>query len=404
MADSSKYLGSAAGGGDDPIFALNAEAKRRAASGEEVVNATIGALVHDDGRLAVMPTVIEAFREAPLERAAGYAPIAGDPTFLSAVVTDLFGDGALASRSAIVATPGGSGALHLAITNFLRPGDRLLTSRHYWGPYETMATHTGRGVATFETFDEDLRFDVAAFGRGLDQILDEQGRALVILNFPCHNPTGYSLDDDEWTAVTEHVRRAGERGPVTVLIDHAYAAFGAAGSDGWTRHAEAMTDHALVLVAWTASKSFAQYGSRIGALVVVTPDEVERTRIAATLSYACRATWSNCNHLGQLVIGGLLSDDGRRATIADERAALVDLLSTRVTAFCDEASQRKIVHPRYEGGFFVAVPTEDAESCAAAMRDDGVFVIPIDRAVRVALCSTSAGDVPRLVDSLARQA
>ena len=40
--------------GDDPIFALNAEARRRAAAGESVINATLGALsfdTDDHGRL-----------------------------------------------------------------------------------------------------------------------------------------------------------------------------------------------------------------------------------------------------------------------------------------------------------------------------------------------------------------
>jgi hypothetical protein len=45
--------------GDDPIFSLNAEATRRAAAGESILNATLGALTLDDGRLAVMPTVAE---------------------------------------------------------------------------------------------------------------------------------------------------------------------------------------------------------------------------------------------------------------------------------------------------------------------------------------------------------
>ncbi len=61
--------------GDDPIFALNSEAKKRAAAGEDVVNATIGALLTDEGKLAVMPSVIESLAQVPAALAAGYAPI-----------------------------------------------------------------------------------------------------------------------------------------------------------------------------------------------------------------------------------------------------------------------------------------------------------------------------------------
>ena len=50
------------GGGDDPIFALNAEANRRRAAGEAVVNSTLGVLLDEDLRLSTLPSVLEAYR------------------------------------------------------------------------------------------------------------------------------------------------------------------------------------------------------------------------------------------------------------------------------------------------------------------------------------------------------
>jgi hypothetical protein len=57
--------------------------------------------------------------------------------------------------------------------------------------------------------------------------------------------------------------------------------------------------------------------------------------------------------------------------------------------------------PRYEGGFFVAVFAEDAPATAARAREKGVFVVPMDGALRVALCATPTSDIPRLVQVLA---
>jgi aromatic-amino-acid transaminase len=56
--------------GDDPIFRLNAEAKARAADGESILNATIGALLEDDGKLAILPSVSEAIANVDPRRAA----------------------------------------------------------------------------------------------------------------------------------------------------------------------------------------------------------------------------------------------------------------------------------------------------------------------------------------------
>ena len=76
------YRAAASRPGDDPIFALHGEATRRAAAGEDILNATLGALVDDDGKLCVMPTVFEAFRAVDPMRGAAYAPIGGDAEFL----------------------------------------------------------------------------------------------------------------------------------------------------------------------------------------------------------------------------------------------------------------------------------------------------------------------------------
>ena len=83
--------------GNDPIFQLNAEASQRATAGESILNATLGALMTDDGRLCTMPTVIETLARFQDGRAAGYAPIAGVAKYREAVIRDLFGDG-LATR------------------------------------------------------------------------------------------------------------------------------------------------------------------------------------------------------------------------------------------------------------------------------------------------------------------
>jgi aromatic-amino-acid transaminase len=403
----STLIPSAAGRpGDDPIFALNAEAQRRAAAGESVINATLGALMEDDGTLAVIPSVIEALARVPIQKAAAYAPIPGDASFLRAVIADVYGESPLAAQTVAVATPGGTGALYHAITNFLEPGQALLTTSYFWGPYQTIATHTGRRLETFEMFAPSGAFHLAAFEEALARAVERQGRALLFLNSPCHNPTGYSLDEREWEAVAGIVQRVGERAPLVLLVDLAYARFGSKASQSWTRCVPRMAAAATVLVAWSASKSFAQYGARVGALLATQPDAAERTRIGSALSFACRGTWSNCNHLGLLAIAELLSEPALRARADTERERLIRLLDERVAAFNREAPRAGLSYPRYEGGFFVSVFTPDPEKCAAKLREEGIFVVPLKEkaggAVRVALCSTPAKDVPRLVAALGR--
>jgi aromatic-amino-acid transaminase len=390
--------------GDDPIFALNAQANARKAKGEAIVNATLGALLDDAGGLAVLPTAARAVREVTSAEWAPYAPIAGSAPFLKAVIEDVAGAKKdLVPRAAAVATPGGSGALRHAVASFLEPGQELLTSSFYWNPYQTIADEHDRKVATFRMFDHSGAFDVGALDSEMKRLVAYQGRVLLVLNDPCQNPTGYSMSREDWAATVETIERHASQAPVTVLLDAAYSAFGPErGIAGPIAALEPISDRALVLVAWTASKTFTHYGLRVGALVALATDAAQRDDLAAALTYACRGTWSNCNRGGMAAVTRLLVDPDLRGAVETERAELVKLLDARVAAFNDAAKAAKLRFPRYDGGFFTTVFSQDADAAARRMREEGVYVVPIEGALRLGLCAVKAADVPRLVDATAR--
>ena len=387
---------------DDPIFALNAEARARRAAGEAIINATVGALLDDEGRLAVLGSVAQALRDLPPSAGAGYPPIEGDPAFLQAVISDVLGNRPEADWTTAVATPGGSGALRLAMADFLETGQAALTSSYFWGPYRTIADELDRGLATFRMFDPAGRLDLAALERGLDAQLTSQGRALLLLNSPCHNPTGYSFDAAEWRALVDVVSRASARAPITLLLDIAYARYGRRPLDEAVDAVLPLAGKALLLFAWSASKAFTQYGLRVGAILALHPDPEARRRIRSALAYSCRGTWSTCNAGGMAVIARALTDPELRARADRERASLTDLLDRRVQAWNDLASAAGLRYPRYDGGFFTTVFCDAAPAVAARLKEDGIFVVPQTDALRVALCSVAERDIPRLVDGIAR--
>ena len=94
----------------------------------------------------------------------------------------------------------------------------------------------------------------------------------------------------------------------------------------------------------------------------------------------------------------LLTDPELSAACRKERDGARALLGARVNAF-NTAAQGVLRYPRYEGGFFVTVFSENAHEKATRMKDAGVFVVPQKGALRVALCSVAERDVKRLVDA-----
>ncbi len=387
---------------DDPIFALNKEATARKARGEVVVNGTVGALLHDDGALAILPTAARAVHEVPAAEWAPYAPIAGSADFLAAVIGDIFKDEPEMRACAVAAaTPGGSGALRHAIANYLEPGQSLLTTSYFWGPYQTLCDESERKVSTFSMFAADGSIDIGALDRALGAQIAEQKRVLLFLNDPCHNPTGYSMRPDEWRAVVERLIARSSEAPITLLVDMAYFAYNANDPRAFLKELRPLLGKVGLLFAWSASKTYTHYGLRVGAIVACVPDAAERATTEAALSYSCRGTWSNCSRGGMRAITRLLTDPALAAACDRERDELKALLGARVAAFNELAPRRSLRYPRYEGGFFVTVFADDAHERAQRMKEKGVFVVPQKGALRVALCSVAAKDVERLVEALA---
>ena len=113
--------------GNDTIFSWWARFQEAKSSGLPAVNGTIGALLEDDGQLAINKAVDAAIRQAPEQEIAAYAPLAGLPSFLDLSKSLAFGDArdelaALGFHFSSTASPGGSGALYLSANNFLEKG------------------------------------------------------------------------------------------------------------------------------------------------------------------------------------------------------------------------------------------------------------------------------------------
>ena len=384
---------------DDPIFALNSEAQARKGAGESILNATVGALLDDAGQLVVLGPVLDLWRELTALEVAPYAPIAGDPAFLKALVQRHWP--LLDSAGAACATPGGSGALAISLRNFLKPGQAVLTTAPFWGPYATLAAENGMSLVTAPWPSLGEALDVAAWDQALRALMKTQGRVLLWLNDPCHNPTGRSLTAADRSALAELLRSVSDLGPVTLLLDFAYL--------DYTREPEAvaaaLADYAalgaegrvLMGAALSVSKSLTLYGGRCGALVF--PWCADQA-LQAALTQSCRGTWSNCAKAPQALLIRLAKDAQAQARLAAEHHHWSAVLATRAQALDAALVAEGMGGLQWTGGFFVCVPVPGPEAVCARMRADGVFTVPLPAGLRVGLCGMRAAEAPRLAQTL----
>jgi len=210
------------------------------------------------------------------------------------------------------------------------------------------------------------------------------------------------MTESDWFHTARILQTHALRGPVAVLLDAAYCAYAPHGIVRALGALEPLLDKLVVLVAWSASKTFTQYGLRVGCLAGVVPEWGERQRWQRALGYACRGTWSTCNRGGMAAVTRLLVDPEFSTRVSVERGAILDRLGGRVSVFNELARAAGLRFPRYDGGFFVTVFNDDPSRTAAKMRADGVYVVPLEEGLRIALCSIATADVPKVVQALVR--
>ncbi len=379
--------------GEDVIFGISAraEAKAKEIGSENIINSTIGALLDDKGKLITFDTVYREYKALPDSLIANYAPPAGVPSFLKAAKKACFMGYEPEGYMRAVATPGGTGGLRHAMFNFTNAGDKILTSDWYWEPYRTIATEYERGFDTYTLFDENDNFNLAAYTKKCDALLEKQGRVLVIFNTPAHNPTGYTISDEEWDAILDHAKdRASDKSKKIVLMcDIAYIDFSRKECRSFMTKFGGLPENILTLFAFSTSKSFTMYGLRNGALFMLSASEAIVEECYYSCAFSNRATWSNGSRGAMQVVSNIFSSEERIAEFDRERDIYRELLRKRGDAFLSSARAQQLPITNYKDGFFVSVKCADPRALCERLIDDNLFTVPLQNGIRLALCAIS---------------
>lgn len=376
---------------EDVIFGISSRANKmiKERGVDNVVNATIGMLLDDDGKLVVLSAVAATYRQLEDAEFAQYAPIGGTPGFRKAVQKAVFRSFQPEHEVRVVATPGGTGSLHNAVANYSRAGDCILTTDWHWSPYNSIAAEARRNIETFHLFNEEGKFGVASFKKKVKFLLEEQDSLLIILNTPAHNPTGYAMTDEDWNNVKEVLSDIPKDKKVTLFVDIAYIDF--AGDEKKYRSFLPILDtfpkNVFPILGWSASKTMTGYGMRCGAMLCMAPNEAIADEFVRVCEFSCRATWSNSPKAGQVVMEKIFSDDDLLAEVRRERAEIRDLLIRRGKAFEQAAAEAGLDILPFDNGFFATIPCVNAKEVSMKLESQGIFLVPLAKGLRVSIAS-----------------
>ncbi|SDG27241.1 aromatic-amino-acid transaminase [Selenomonas sp. WCT3] len=379
----------------DAIFGASAAcaeaAKKHGA--DKVTNATMGVMMDDEGKLASIPTMERVFRSLSVEDYVRYAPIPGLPDYLEAVIDLTFADQKPEGYTAAIATAGGTGAIHHAVANYAERGDKVLTSDWFWGTYNVICNECGCKLTNYALFDENNNFNIADYTAKVDEIMKEQDSLLVIINTPAHNPTGFSLTEEDWDNVLALTKKYAAQGKkMSILVDIAYIDY--AGEKNETRKFMKkfgnLPANIFVMFAFSMSKGYTAYGQRTGALVAVSSSEEVITEFKEINKYTSRATWSNINRGAMTLLAKISADKETLTQFEKERDDFYQMIQERGMLFMKEAKECGLNALPYKGGFFLSVPAKDPQAVCDKLHDDLIFAVPLKMGVRIAACSVSA--------------
>ena len=385
----------------DAIF--GAAAACREATGkygaDKVTNATMGVMMDEEGKLACLPTMERVYRSLPMEDLIAYAPIAGLPDYLEAVVDLTFADQRPEGYTAAIATAGGTGAIHHAVANYAEKGSKVLTSDWFWGTYGVICRENACELTNFKLFDEQQKFHAEDFTGKVSEILKTQDSLLVIINSPAHNPTGFSLTEEDWDKVLDVCKGYAAKGKkISLLVDIAYIDY--AGEKKETRRFMKkfgnLPENVLVMFAFSMSKGYTFYGQRTGALIAVSSSKDVISEFTEISKYTSRATWSNINRGAMTLLTRIQQDKAALAQFEKEREDFYKMIQARGDIFMQEASACGLDALPYKGGFFLSVPAADPAAVCDKLHDDLVFAVPLKLGVRIAACSVSSAKMKGL--------
>ena len=387
----------------DTVFTIVKKAKEdKAKSGEDaVVDATIGSLYDEEGKLVALDSVFASLKNLDNRVLAAYAAsFTGNEDFKDRVYQWVL-NGNSHLHHEIIATPGGTGAVAMTIQECLDAGQTVILPEIAWGSYNLMAQMNNLQVETYSLFEGD-HFNVDSFKRTCQVVMAKQNKLVVVINDPCHNPTGYSLTREEWNEVIAFLNECSQTHSVVLLNDIAYIdyAYGQKQAKEYFSVFDQISENIVVVVAFSLSKSMTSYGLRCGAAIIMGQKEEAVQELKIVFEKDARATWSNINNGAMATFVDVM--DHHLEAYDQERLHYVSLLKERSDIFVKEAEEVGLKHYPYKEGFFVTLSMDNQtrDKYHEALMENHIYTVKVNLGIRVAVCSLSVDKIKGLAKKM----
>lgn len=309
----------------DPLLGLMAD--YRADPRSEKIDLGVGVYRDETGATPLMDAVARAeARLAAQNTSKVYEGPRGNLAYCAHIEDLIIGQSlsTMADRVISFATPGGCGALSIAMGLIARTADTptLWISAPTWPNHPKVAAAVGLATQSY-------RYYTPATGRVsapamMQDLANAKPGDAVLIQGPCHNPTGADLPLKAWEALGD---LCAER-QLIPLIDIAYHGL-ASSLDEDMQGVRALIARApQALVCYSCSKNFGLYRERAGALVIIANAASNTAAIASHASDLARTSYSMPPAHGPALVAAILDDPDLTQSWHDELATMRERITT----------------------------------------------------------------------------
>ncbi|MFA6692457.1 MAG: aminotransferase class I/II-fold pyridoxal phosphate-dependent enzyme, partial [Acholeplasmataceae bacterium] len=376
------------------ILKISKDAREAKKLYNDVIDASIGMFFDEDKSIGGMPSVSKAIRTLTDDQILPYPSVDGGPTFKKNLISWVLGKYEENIKKTMYvdacATPGGSGAIASTFSVMAKPKEYIFVSDVRW-QYERFADRAKLNLFEHKLFDGDA-FNIQSFKERFNALCAIQHRVIVIVNDPCHNPTGYTLSLDEFNQIIDILNEKKDN-DVVFLYDVAYLEFTHEEDNRLKMsYLPKLKDHVLTVISFSGSKTFGVYGLRMGAAILLSKNQ--EMVIDAHKKYVneARGSWSATPTISIELFNHFAKPENKKVFLKDlER--LNSIVQARSTSFNEQAKEIGLITYPFRSGFYTVILTKNPDQDYLKLQEHHIYAVPMNGGIRLALCSLSKSEI-----------
>lgn len=363
---------------------------------EDKIDLGVGVYRTNDGATPVFRSIKAAEqRLVDTQDSKSYLGPEGDTGFVDALKPYIFGkDATMGGRLEGMQTPGGTGAVRLAVALAKAAGvTRIHLGVPSWPNHAQILQDVGVETTTFHHANADGTADIDAL---LEAIGNARATDAILLHGCCHNPTGVDYTQEQWGRIADAFVESG----VLPILDVAYHGLGQGLDEDIAGVRQVLAKVPEALVAYSCDKNFGLYRDRVGAFYMIARSAADLPAIVSNANALARANWSMPPDHGGAAVRTVLRDEELTSQWLDELGemrARMRRVRERLAAADNEVPSLNLAALGQQNGLFAMLPLS-REQIAQLREEHGIYMAGSGR---INVAGLHEGNTPRFIAALA---